>query len=442
MKTLTRRNFMKKTAVMASALPMLASARVVGANDRIVAGIMGVGGRGSFLASAFAKRPDVELAWVCDADNRRAAAAAKAIHSAGQRAPKQAQDFRRMLEDQSVDVVINATPDHWHVPGAVMACQAGKDVYVEKPMSHSIWEGRKLIEAARKHGRVVQVGMQSRSAPYIQKALAVVRSGRLGEVLLVRVFNVMQHGLSRISDQPIPAGVNYDLWCGPAAESSQFLGYAWLNLYEYSCGPIPGDAIHQLDLARMLMGDPAAPKSVAATGGIMALRDGRDTPDTQVATFEYERFTLQFEAALWTPYMKKTPMEKRDKDLIPNWPFNSTRIELLGTKEFMYVGRHGDGWQVFNANGELAETMTGRQGDPEHIENFLACVRSRRQPVANAEQGHASALLCHLANIACRGGNRKLAFDAQTESFPGEPEANKFLRRSTYRAPWDAVLKV
>jgi hypothetical protein len=140
--------------------------------------------------------------------------------------------------------------------------------------------------------------------------------------------------------------------------------------------------------------------------------------------------------------MRKTPMEKRDKDLIPNWPFNATRIELYGAKAFMYVGRHGDGWQVFDASGELTETLTGRQGDKEHIEDFLQCVRTRRQPVANAEQGHHSALLCHLANIACRLGNRRLVFDLKAENVPGEPEANRFLRRAVYRKPWDAIERV
>jgi len=438
MKTMTRRNFVKQSLAAATLLPALVPGKVLGANDRIVVAIMGVGGRGSFLAEAFAKRPDVELAYVCDADRRRLPRIAKVIETLQPRPPKQIQDFRRFLEDKAVDVVINATPDHWHVPGAIMACQAGKDVYVEKPMCHNVWEGRKLIEAARRHGRVIQVGMQSRSAPYMQKAVEVVKSGRLGQLVLARVFNMMQHGMSKDTEQPVPPEVDYDLWCGPAAKSPHYLGYRWLNLYEYSCGPIPGDAIHQLDLARMLTGDLPAPKSVSASGGLFVLKDGRDTPDTQLATFEYDDFTLQFEAALWTPYMKKTPMSQRDKGLIPNWPFNATRLELLGTKGFMYVGRHGEGWQVFDGNGDLAETMPGHQGDKEHIENFLQCVRSRQQPVANAEQGHASALLCHLANIACRLGNRRLVFDAATESFPGEPDANKLLKRASYREPWAA----
>jgi predicted dehydrogenase len=431
----SRRRFLKH-ALVAGALPGLALQGAVSPNEKIVVGVMGVGGRGSFLAGAFAKRSDVRVAWVCDADQRRLAPAARAVESLQQARPREAQDFRRMLDDKSVDVVVNGTPDHWHVLGSILAFQAGKDVYVEKPMSHNAWEGRKMIEAAARHNRLVQVGMQSRSSLYMQKALEEMRSGRLGDVPVVKVFNVMQHGMSKASSEPAPKEIDMDLWCGPAALQTTHPGYRWLNLYEYSCGPIPGDAIHQLDLARMLMGDPLAPRSVLASGRIAVLKDGRDTPDTQSAIFEYENTTLHLEAALWTPYMKKTPMDKRDKDIVPNWPFNSTRIEVLGTKGFMYVGRHGEGWQVFSAEGELVETMTGRQGDALHIENFLECVRTRKEPRANAAQGHASALLCHLANIACRVGNRKLVFDAGTETFPGEAEANRFLRRAQYRSPW------
>ena len=442
MRTLNRREFVKKSAGAAATLVALGGTDVLGANERIVVGVMGVGGRGTQVTLKFAERKDVEIAWVADADLRRANSARSAVEKATGRAPKAVQDFRRVLEDKSVDVLINATPDHWHALGTILACQAGKDVYVEKPMAHNIWEGRRMIEAAHKYQRVVQVGMQTRSSAYAQKAAEIVRSGRLGSVPLVRVFNVMQHGLAKDTAQPVPAEVDYDLWCGPAAKAPHYLAYRWLNLYEYSCGPIPGDAIHQLDLARMVMGDPPAPKSVSATGGIRILRDGRDTPDTQLATFDYDDFTLQFDGALWTPYMTKTPMNQRDKDLIPNWPFNATRIELLGTKGFMYVGRHGDGWQLFDENAKLVESSTGRQGDALHIENFLQCVRSRAKPAADVEQGHQSVLLSHLANIACRFGNRTLAFDAKTESFPAAPEANRFLKRASYRKPWIVPEKV
>jgi predicted dehydrogenase len=248
---------------------------------------------------------------------------------------------------------------------------------------------------------------------------------------------MMQHGPSKpMPEQPVPAGFDYDMWCGPAAKLPYTPSRRWLNQYEYSCGPIAGDAVHQIDLARMLIGDIPAPKSVFASCEIRHLRDGRDTPDTQLATFEYDNLTMQFEAALWTPYMKKIPQNIRDGDLFPNWPFCATRVEVYGTQNFMYFGRHGGGWQVFNPNCEPADFCYGRPGDAPHIENFIQCIRSRQTPIGDVEHGHYSALLCHLANISGRVGNKKLAFDAKTESFPDAPEANKFLRRASCREPW------
>ena len=436
MKTITRRTFVKESLLAMTATTALGAVKTPGANERVVIGVMGVGGRGSFLAERFARRPDVEVAYVCDADSRRLGPASRAVEAAQQRAPKAVQDYRRVLEDRRVDAVVVATPDHWHVLGAIHACQAGKDVYVEKPMSHNAWEGRKLVEAARRYQRVVQVGMQTRSAPYAAQARDYVRSGKLGDIVSARVFNMMLHSPSPATKQPVPQGLDYELWAGPAAKPDQFLGYRWLNLFEYSCGPIPGDAVHQLDLARMVLGDPTAPKAVLSSGGVRVLRDGRDTPDTQWATYEYDGFTLHLEAALWTPYMKKTPMEMRDKDVMPNWPFNGTRIEILGTKGFMYLGRHGDGWQAFDQGGTLLEGMTGRQGDTPHFDNFIQGIRTRAKTNADAEQGHASALLCHLANAACRLGGARLVFDPVKEVFPATPEANQFLKRPTYRQPW------
>ncbi len=435
MRTLNRRQFLQQSMGAATALTVLSGPRVFGANERIVVGVMGIGGRGTALTEKFAARPDVAIAYVCDPDTRRFKAVSALVEKAQGRPPKAVQDFRRVLEDKAVDVGINATPDHWHALGTILACQAGKDVYVEKPMAHNVWEGRKMVEAARKYKRVVTVGMQSRSALYTGKAVEVVRSGRLGEIHSVRVLNQMLHSMSKPTGQSPPAELDYELWCGPAAKRAQPVIAQWLNFFEYSCGPIPGDAVHQLDLARFLIGDPPAPKSIIASSALRVLRDGRDTPDTQVAAYEYEGLTLQFDGALWMPYLTKTPMELRDKDQTPNWPFNSTRIELYGTRGFMYVGRHGDGWQVYDENAKMVEKITGRQGDQAHIENFLRCVRSRARPAADVEQGHQSALLCHLANIAWRAGRGSLAFDPQTESFPNTPEANRFLKRS-YRQPW------
>ncbi len=435
MEHINRRRFLKQSMGTAVTLGLFSGPRVLGANERIVVAFMGIGGRGTSLVEKFAAREDVTIAYLADADSRRFGPAGKLVEKAKGRAAKTVQDFRRVLDDKSVEVLVNATPDHWHALGTILACQAGKDVYVEKPMAHNIYEGRKMAEAARKYNRVVTVGMQSRSAPYVRKAIDYVQSGRLGGIHLVRVFNMMLHNPSKAAVQGPPAEIDYDLWCGPAEKLAHFPGGAWLNFFEFSCGAIPGDAIHQLDLARMLMGDPPAPKAVTASSGIRVLRDGRDTPDTQFALFEYDGFTLQFDGALWTPYLRKTPMEQRDKDLTPNWPFNSTRIEVLGTHGFMYVGRHGDGWQLYDENAKLVENNTGRQGDPQHIENFLSCVRSRQKPNADVEQGHQSVLLCHLANIAWRAATPALRLDGQSEKFTEPTEANRFLKRK-YRNPW------
>ena len=192
MDPLSRREFAQQTVGVAAVAATFGARKAVSANEKVVVGVMGLGGRGTDLARRFAERSDVNVAYLCDVDTRRIARAKEAVEKAQGRPVKTVQDFRRILEDRDVNALINATPDHWHVLGGVMACQAGKDVYVEKPMAHNIWEGQKMIEAARKYKRVVQVGMQSRSAPYVTEAANFIRSGGLGEVHLVRVFNMMR----------------------------------------------------------------------------------------------------------------------------------------------------------------------------------------------------------------------------------------------------------
>jgi predicted dehydrogenase len=436
MKPLNRREFMKGSIGAAAMFTAFSQATVRGANEKVIMGVMGLGGRGTQLAEWFAMRPDVEIAYLCDPDTRRFARAREAVEEAQNKRTTLVQDFRKILDDNRVDAIVNATPDHWHGLGTIMACQAGKDVYVEKPMSHNVWEGRKMIEAARKYKRVVQVGMQSRSAPYTKKAKEYIESGKLGDVYVVRVFNMMQHAKQKaVADQPVPEGFDYDIWCGPAPKLPYNPSHRWLNQWEYSCGPIPGDAVHQLDLARYLLNDIPYPKAVSHAGGVCSLKDGRETPDTQLALFDYGALTLMLEAALWTPYMTKTPSALRDTDRFPNWSFNGTRVEVLGTEGFMYYGRHGDGWQAYDAQGELVRSEYGRQADKEHQDNFIECIRTRKKATADVEIGHQTALLCHMANISYRVGNQRLEFDPQTQSFTNNDQANKFLKRE-YRAPW------
>jgi len=435
MKAMNRRDFVTSSLAVGAAT-LLPSNKGYAANEKVVLGVMGLGGRGTYLADQFVQRKDVEIAYLCDPNTRRFARAREAVEENQSRRPKLIQDFRKMLDDPQVDAIINATPDHWHALGSIMACQAGKDVYVEKPMTHSLWEGRKMIEAAQKYKRIVQVGMQSRSAEYINKAKEYIQSGKLGKVHLVKVFNMLKHPFRKKGpDQPVPEGFDYEMWCGPGPKLPYNPQRNWLNRWEYSCGPIAGDAVHQIDMARYLINDIPFPRTVSHTGAIYALQDGRNTPDTQMALFEYDNLTLAFEATLWTSYMKKIPVNIRESDKFPNWPFCSTRVEVYGTEGFMYFGRHGGGWQAYDGNGELVQSGCGRGGDNRHEANFIECIRSRKKPNADAEVGHHSVLLCHLANISYRAGNKRLEFDGQTEQIKNLSEANQYLKR-TYRKPW------
>jgi predicted dehydrogenase len=436
MKTSSRRHFLHQSAALAGTLAVTSSLRSQSPSRRIHVAVLGLGGRGINLAKLFHREPEVEITWLCDPDSRRGPRAQAALDPAPTHLPRFTQDFRHVLEDPEVDALIVATPDHWHGLATILACQAGKDVFVEKPLAHNAREGRLMIAAARKYQRVVQVGLQSRSASYVHAAREYLSAGHIGPIRLVRVYNLMEHPFVPLGEPTaVPDGFDYDLWCGPAALLPYHPNRRWLNFREFSCGPIPGDAVHQLDLARYLLNDPPAPHSVSHQGGIDVLRDGRDTPDTQIATFDYGSVRLHFEGALWTPYMKKTEMDLRDRDEFPNWTFSSTKLEVLGTRGMMVLGRHGGGWQAFDAHQQILASQPGRQADRLHIRNFLDCIRSREHPIADVAQGHASTLLCHLAHAAWMAGNRTLRFDPRTETFPDEPAADRSLGRD-YRAPW------
>jgi predicted dehydrogenase len=236
--------------------------------------------------------------------------------------------------------------------------------------------------------------------------------------------------------QSVPEGLDYDMWLGPAPErpfSENHFHYSWHWFWDYSGGDIINDGVHQIDLARWLAGV-TVPVSVSSTGGIHFFDDEQETPDTHVVNWDFPRLTMVFEQTLWTPYMKKTPIPMRDLDDLPNWPFSGTRIEIYGTKEKLFLSRHGGGWQAFGIDGTPVRTQPGRFPNHEHIENFLDCIRSREKPVADIEEGHLSTLLCHYGNIAYRLG-RKLLIDAKTQGFVNDPQANGLVKRS-YREPW------
>jgi predicted dehydrogenase len=448
MKAMNRRSFISASAAglgglaAGAALPGGAPAAGAGAaNDRILLALIGAGGRGSVLAQNFAGVKNVEFKTVCEVNDQRGADLMSALEKQQGRPPQRAKDLRRVLEDKEVDAVVIATPEHWHALATVWACQAGKDVYVEKNPSLTIWEGRKMIEAARKYGRIVQCGFQNRSAPYAASAREYLAGGMLGKVVLVKVFNLLSGGPWQAQpDAPAPAGLDWDLWLGPAREvpfNPGRLG-GWGDFWDYEGGVLAGDGSHQLDLARLALGDPPHPRSVTCTGGRLAFPDRRETPDVQAISYDFGAFVMTCENGTFTPYLKKFPNQVRYGTRWPDWAQSSCRIEIYGTKQVMYLGRHGCGWQVLEADGKIVAQDKGYFPDKWHQPNFIECLRARRRPNADIEQGHFSACLVHLANVALRSGARSLQFDAQSESFPAFEPANQFLKpayRREYRLP-------
>ncbi|MGA2631372.1 MAG: Gfo/Idh/MocA family oxidoreductase [Terriglobia bacterium] len=441
MKGITRRDFLKRSqrAALATGLVPTLSVGAFKPGDTIGVGLMGAGGRGTQLVEWFAARPDVAVISIADPDVSRAETCASRVEKITGRKPTVIQDFRRMLDDRSVDAIINATPDHWHALGTILACQAGKDVYVEKPAGHNIWEGRKAVEAARKYDRIVQAGTQNRSAQYCQLAFDYIRSSDFGDIHLIRVQNSkLRNTIGRLPDTAVPSGIDYDMWLGPAPMrpfNMNHFHYNWHWFWVYSGGDIINDGVHQIDLARWMSGQ-KYPRSVSSTGGIFFYNDDQETPDTHIVNWDFDKMTIIFEQSLWSPYMRKVTTEIREGAGLPNWPFTGTRVEIYGTKQFMFLSRHGGGWQVFDADGKPVKETRGKfsQSNTEHIANFLDCVRTRNRPRADIEEIHISTAWCHYANIAYRTG-RKLHIDAATEGFINDPEASALLKR-TYRTPW------
>jgi predicted dehydrogenase len=439
MRGVSRRTFVVSSVAAAVGAAALRPERVLGANERVILGLVGAGGRGTQVALDFAGRSDVEIGCVCDLHEDRLAAACKQLGEKQGRPAVPERELARMLERRDLDAVIVATPDHWHALATIRACQAGKDVYVEKPPSHNIFEGRKMVEAARKYDRVVQVGTQNRSAPYNFAARDYIAAGKLGEVHLVKVFNLKAgDGFRLPSDDAPPPGFDWQAWLGPAparAHNSRLFAGGWHKYWAYSGGDFADDGIHQFDLALMLLGDPQFSGRVHATGGRFAFDDDQEVPDTQVVAYEFPKMVLTFELTGYPPYMDKIATDIRNGDQFPYWPQCATRIEIYGTKGVMYVGQHGGGWQVFgrakqqSRPGELVDQMYGRPGDAPHEQNFVESIKTRSRPTADIAIGHKTVTLVHVGNIAHRVGNATLHFDPAEERFVGNESANGFLRR-------------
>lgn len=447
-KGIDRRQFIygcaKGAAVVAagtSALNFAGRANAQSANNKVVLALIGAGGRGAAHAAGMSKIENVEFKYVCDVNQDRGGDIIRDLEKQQGRAPARIIDMRQAFEDKDVNAVVIATPEHWHALATVWACQEGKDVYVEKNISATIWEGRQMIEAAHKYNRVVQAGLQNRSGPYAFSARDYVQSGKLGNIVHVKVYNLLPGArFMPKPDCPPPATLDWDRWLGPSPEVPYNPGrhIGWYDWWDYKGGAIVDDGVHQLDLTRMVLGDPPAPNSVSCVAGNFAYHSQREVPEMQTVTYDYGDFVMTCESGNATNYMKKFPGEVRYGTKWPNWPISACRVEIYGTKAFMYLGRHGCGWQVIGDDGKIIDQDKGYFPDKWHQPNFIDCVRSRRIPNAPLEQAHLSACLVHMANTAYRVGNRQLLFDRQAERFTNSPPANLLLKpayRKNYRIP-------
>jgi len=425
----TRRSFLAHTtAAAATAVTYATPLRAApAANDTLQLALIGCGGRGSGLAQSFAKI--AKFAYACDPDESQRKRVQEGI-KAGQAVA----DFRRILDDKAVDGVVIATPDHWHAPIAIMACEAGKHVYVEKPQSHNFRESRLLVDAARRHAVVVQHGTQSRSNRLIADGVQMLREGIIGEVLMAKAWNIQRRGsIGRQQPSEPPPGVDYDLWVGPAEfvpfQQNRF-HYNWHWWYNFGTGDIGNDGTHELDYARWGLGVEGLPTKVMALGGKYAYDDDQQFPDTATCAFEWpgqggvgKQRQLIFEMRLWSN----------------NYPFNcDSGVEFYGTAGRMLLSKRGKLEVYADRNERIRDAKPKKpmQLIEDHQADFLDAIRAGRLPNADVAIGHDSVALVHLANLATRLG-RSLQVDPAAEriintaeQIVGEDEANRLLGRN------------
>jgi len=435
--TLSRRTFTKTAAAATLALTAAPARGALGANDRVRLGFIGVANRGGQLLDAFSEHDDCEVAALCDVHR-------PTLDRAGARfdgKPATYRDFRKLIEQRDLDAVVIATPDHWHAIQTVDACDAGKDVYVEKPLSITVHEGRRMVEAARRNKRVVQVGTHRRSSPLYARLAELTLSDKIGKITVSRAYrlsNMYPNGIGRAKPTAPPSDLDWDLWLGPRPERPYQPNIApykfrWWQLYS---SQMANWGVHYLDAIRWLTGE-LAPVSVCAMGGRFAVDDDRTVPDTLEACFQFASGRLavfgQYEAS-------GNPIFPR-----PNPNLSAPELELRGTLGTAYIG--GRTFQVVPERGGQFQDRTPRMEPIEveetggnasltslHARNFLDCIKTREKPHADVEEGHRSTTMSLLANLSLTLGGR-LAWDAERERITNRPEANELLHYE-YRKPW------
>ncbi|MGD9720731.1 MAG: Gfo/Idh/MocA family protein [Pirellulales bacterium] len=422
----SRRAFLRNSALAAGALTLAGDTRRSRAadspNEAVAVGVIGVNGRGAALADGFASIGGARVAYVCDVDERVLDRVVSAVAGRQSQPPKQVTDLRRIFDDAGVDAVAIATPDHWHAPAAIMACAAGKHVYVEKPASHNPREGELMVAAARKHHRVVQLGTQRRSMPGIIEAIARVQAGDIGRVLLSRGwYTAARKTIGRGQPASVPKGLDYELWQGPAPEREyrdNVVHYNWHWFWHWGTGELGNNGIHSLDLCRWGLGVDY-PRRVVAGGGKYFFDDDQQTPDTQTVTYDFGDKSIIWEGRNW---------HRR------GFEGSTYGFSFYGDRGALVCD--GDSYRIYDTDDkQIAEQKSGFTGHDPHLKNFLECVHSGARPNADIEEGHKSTLLCHLGNISYRTG-RTLRTDPANGHVQDDAEAQALWGRE-YRPGWE-----
>ncbi|HEY2931574.1 MAG TPA: Gfo/Idh/MocA family oxidoreductase [Acidobacteriota bacterium] len=442
MDTLNRRKFLKATGAALVTGPFIRTGGAASLNgETINVAVMGIRSRGQAHISNFAKIPNVNVATICDVDERLFQRAVDRLSQGGKKV-KTETDIRRVLDDKDIHAISIAAPDHWHALATIWACQAGKDVYVEKPASHSIWEGRKMVDAARKYNRIVQVGMQSRSRGTVRAAMKFLHEGGIGDIYMAKGLCFKPRDtIGKKPDSPVPPGVHYDLWLGAAANrpfNENRFHYNWHWFWEYGCADLGNQGPHEMDKARWGLNKNEYPVKIKCAGGHFAFDDDQETPNTQMATLEYaDGKILQFEVrGLYT--------NDEDKIKIGNLYFGTKGWMHLNEGTWKtYLGRNNEPGPSMDGKGGDSMDLMGSGDEEGHFENFVKAVRSRKMEdlTGDIETGHLSTALCHLCNISYRVG-REVRFDGKSETFGNDSEANALLKRKAYRKPFVVPEKV
>jgi predicted dehydrogenase len=431
----TRRKFIKKTAVAGTAAivaPTIVSANAFGANDRINAAVLGLNGRGKSHVSGLMNQENVQVVTLCDPDMNVLKERQTDFKDTYSQDVKLEQDLRRVMDDKDIDVVSIATPNHWHSLSVIWACQAGKDAYVEKPGSHNIWEGRKMVEAAHKYDRIVQHGVQLRSSPAVNQAIQLLREGYIGRVYMARglVFR-WRPSIGDKGFSPVPEGLDYDLWTGPAPKrpfTRNLVHYNWHWHWDYGNGDVGNQGIHETDLCMWGL-DVGLPTEITSMGGKFLWDDAKEVPEVLTSVYNYpeENKIIQFEVRPWCT--------NTEQDVTVGNIFYGDKGILVvdGYSKFKtYLGQNREpGISGDDGEAEASGMARGAGGTDGHFANFIEAVRKHDASVLNGpvETAHLSSGLAHLGNIAYRLG-KVLNFDPSAEKFVNDPEADQMLTRN------------